>query len=253
MADQLKSPSNWNGHRAALVIAHPGHEVLVHGWMEQAHPLVFVLTSGVDDAIATTAKIVAQAGAQRSDMFGRCTDRGLRQAMMMGERDRFHAFVQELADVFLTESIDVVVGDAAEGLDPSHDLCRLLIDAAIELVEPIQPAIRNLEFSLRGTPARPGSYRQLVAGDAWVRKFTSCRSYAEPIVEVQKMLEDEGLDSLRVESLQAVTPWAIGRRHDVLYAGSPERPAGTVRFREHFLPVAGSLQRFVNGRLTPAA
>src|SRR5438034_752023 len=30
--------------RAALFIAHPGHELLVHGWLELVRPFVFVLT-----------------------------------------------------------------------------------------------------------------------------------------------------------------------------------------------------------------
>src|SRR5437868_1619892 len=29
--------------RAALVIAHPGHELLVHGWLELARPVIFIL------------------------------------------------------------------------------------------------------------------------------------------------------------------------------------------------------------------
>ena len=30
----------------ALVIGHPGHELLVHGWLEVARPIVFVFTDG---------------------------------------------------------------------------------------------------------------------------------------------------------------------------------------------------------------
>ena len=33
-------------HRAALVVAHPGHELRVHGWLEVARPVVCVSTDG---------------------------------------------------------------------------------------------------------------------------------------------------------------------------------------------------------------
>lgn len=39
-------PVSVPGARAGLMIAHPGHELLVHGWLEVAHPRVFVLTDG---------------------------------------------------------------------------------------------------------------------------------------------------------------------------------------------------------------
>ena len=32
--------------RAALVIAHPGHELCVYGWLETVRPRVFILTDG---------------------------------------------------------------------------------------------------------------------------------------------------------------------------------------------------------------
>lgn len=40
--------------RAALVVAHPGHELRVYGWLEQARPRVFVLTDGFDEVFRLT-------------------------------------------------------------------------------------------------------------------------------------------------------------------------------------------------------
>ena len=33
----------WQQRKAALIVAHPGHELRVHHWMELARPLVLVL------------------------------------------------------------------------------------------------------------------------------------------------------------------------------------------------------------------
>ena len=110
MDSSASASSTWDARRTALVVAHPGHELLVHGWLEQARPLVFVLTSGPGNGeapdIATTASIVQQAGARIGSYFGRCTSRGLHNAMLLGEKERFNAIARGgLADAFLNESI----------------------------------------------------------------------------------------------------------------------------------------------------
>src|ERR671917_288531 len=53
--------------KAALVVAHPGHELCVYGWLEQARPRVFVLTDGSGRSgiprLQSTTKILARHGA----------------------------------------------------------------------------------------------------------------------------------------------------------------------------------------------
>jgi hypothetical protein len=252
------SRSVWHGRRTALVISHPGHELLVHGWLEQARPTVFVLTSGKGAGdkqdIATTATIVQRAGARIGSFFGRASNRGLHHSLLLGEKERFNAIAQELADAFLSESIDFVAGDAAEGVDPAHDLCRLLIDTAVGIAAALRPNVKNYEFSLIGDiAARSSTLNQYVAGDAWVRKFTSCRSYAKPIEEIQRHIANDGLDSLRKECLRLATPWAIQHRRNVLYAHAENGRLPAIHFRDHFLPVAASMQRFVMRGHTRAA
>ena len=63
---------------ALLVVGHPGHELMVHGWLEAARPLVMVLTDGSGHAgvskYASTAALMARAGATPGPIFGRFTD-----------------------------------------------------------------------------------------------------------------------------------------------------------------------------------
>jgi hypothetical protein len=51
---------------AALVIAHPGHELRVHGWLEWARPTVFVLTDGSGQGshgrLASSARLIERSG-----------------------------------------------------------------------------------------------------------------------------------------------------------------------------------------------
>ena len=246
--------SIWEGQRAALVITHPGHELLVHGWLEKTRPLVFVLTSGNGSAIGTTAQIVQRAGARIGSIFGRCTDRGLRTALLMKEKHRFNSFAQELADAFVNESIDLVVGDSAEGFDPAHDLCRVIVDAAVGIAAQTRPEIKNFEFPLvGGLIARSTALKQRVEGEAWIRKFAHCRAYAEPIEEIQRRLANDGLDALREEHVRLATPWAIRNRRDVLYTRVEDGRIPAIQFSDHVLPVAGSVHRYVSGRHAWAA
>lgn len=64
--------------RAALVVAHPSHELLVHGWLQLNRPQVFVLTDGSgrsgSSRLSQTTRLLEQVGAQRGSIYGRLTD-----------------------------------------------------------------------------------------------------------------------------------------------------------------------------------
>lgn len=247
----------WEGRRTALVFAHPGHEVLVHRFLEEAKPLVFVLSEGVtvdeEPAIRTTSRIVRKAGGRIGGIFGRCTARGLQNALMMQEHERVFALVHELADHLITEEIDLVAGDAAEGFDPAHDLCRVLIDAAAAIAALTRPGLKNFELPLLGPRSNRGAVRLRVEGEAWQRKYSQCRAYAEPVEEVRLLIETQGIDALREEHLRLAMPWAIRHRRDVLYSSDSEGRIPAIRFREHILPFVQAMHRCVTGGLAAAA
>src|SRR5438874_11663728 len=62
-----------------LFIVHPCHELLVHGWVELAKPLVFVLTDGSgrtnQSRLKSTTEILNQTRVKRGRIYGRLTDR----------------------------------------------------------------------------------------------------------------------------------------------------------------------------------
>src|SRR5438552_2179679 len=77
------------GRRAALVIAHPGHELRVHAWVELAQPLAFVLTDGSghtgQSRLASTSRLLERTGAAPGGIYGRLTDRALYPAILGGD------------------------------------------------------------------------------------------------------------------------------------------------------------------------
>jgi hypothetical protein len=90
----VSSPLPWEGSRAALVVAHPGHELRVHHWLERARPLVLVLTDGSGHTehsrLQRTTALLERAGATPGRIYGRLSDRDLYRAILSG--DAVHEF-----------------------------------------------------------------------------------------------------------------------------------------------------------------
>ena len=174
-------PQDWMRHRAALIVTHPGHEVLLHGWLELAKPVVFVLTDGCDSdgfsAIGTTTRTLQNIGSKPGRVFGRCPEPRLLTALIQGDHERFIALAEELADALIGENVTFVVADPAEGHHPTHDLCRLLTDTAVTIAARHRPELRNYEYTLyqAGERRKAAGGRGLpIEGSAWQRKFTCC-------------------------------------------------------------------------------
>src|SRR5262245_66068555 len=88
--------------RAALIIAHPGHELRVHGWLERARPLVFVLTDGSGHTgrsrLASTSELLRGTGARPGGIYGRFADREVYAAILTRDVRRLTALADEPAD-----------------------------------------------------------------------------------------------------------------------------------------------------------
>lgn len=150
-------PLPHNYTRAALIVAHPSHELRLHGWLEQARPYVCVLTDGAgrsgEPRLSRTSEVLARTGATQGRIFGRLTDLEVYSAILNGDSDLFAGLVEELAQAFVHERIDYVVGDAAEGYSVAHDICRVMIGAAVELAETrLGHRVANFDFVVVGSP-----------------------------------------------------------------------------------------------------
>src|SRR5262245_8283766 len=125
---------------------------MVHGWLEAARPLVMVLTdgSGHTDAsrLPSTAALLTRAGATPGSIFGRFTDAELYRTLLDRRVSVFADLADELADEMCRYQIALVAGDDAEGFNPTHDVCRLIIDAAVSLARKRRRYVVNTAFAL---------------------------------------------------------------------------------------------------------
>src|SRR6188508_485703 len=141
----------------ALVVGHPGHELRAFRWMELTRPLVYVLTDGSGllgaTRIESTRAVLAAAGATAGPIFAPLTDRQLYDSLLAGDARRVVALAERLAETLSSAGVVTVAGDAAEGFNPTHDLCRALLDAAIaRCASAGARSIENLAFALDGRP-----------------------------------------------------------------------------------------------------
>src|ERR1043166_4767236 len=95
----LDISSSWEGLRAALVIAHPGHELRIHHWLRDTKPQVFVWADGSGHTdrsrLGRTTALLAAVGASEGPLFGRLTDRQLYRGILGPDGDIFAALSQE--------------------------------------------------------------------------------------------------------------------------------------------------------------
>ena len=252
-----------NSGAAALVVAHPGHELRVYHWLRLTQPLCFVLTDGSGGSgksrLDSTTRLLEQNGARMGCIYGRLTDREIYSAIIKGEVDLFIDLSEELIGELVREEIDCVVGDAIEGYNPAHDVCRFMINAAVEIAsrKRTQPLL-NFEVSLASQPAncaealigRP--IRIHLDEKDLSRKLEAAHGYPELAGDVDRILKREGIQAIQTEWLQPVANWAISTSQPEFpyyeLRGEKQVAAGyyeqVLRYREHVLPIARALRDY---------
>ncbi|HKO59899.1 MAG TPA: hypothetical protein VJV03_01955 [Pyrinomonadaceae bacterium] len=188
--------------KGALVVAHPGHELCVHHWLTLAKPVVFVLTDGSgrhgQPRLTSTTRIISEVGGRSGTWFGKHTDQTIYRALLDHDFALFQMLAMELAEALLAADVDYVLGDSLEGYNPTHDVCRLLINTAVELAnsECGRQRIRNFDFPIIG--ARQADAIALPLDELSFRRKTEVmRDYPE--------LRDEinfGLDGATLQKLE---------------------------------------------------
>jgi len=253
-----------NASRTSLLFcAHPGHELRVQGWLEREKPAVCYLTdgSGADGVsrLPRSLELIAHAGASFNDSFGTATDRDVYQALLQSDFAFFEERANRLTAIVADNGYTLVAGDAAEGYNPSHDVARMLINAAAARSGngPL-----NVAFPLVGDPQQPppgcGPASSIVEldGRALQEKIDRGRAYALDsggilVSEVDEAIERFGLDAFRVERLFSVNrapeSFAAFEHEKPFYESYGEKQVAqgkydyVIRWNEHVRPVAERL------------
>jgi len=226
--------------RAALVVAHPSHELRLHGWLERAKPYVCVLTDGGgrsgEPRLDRTTQVLSRAGASQGAIYGQLADLEVYSAILNGEAELFAGIVEELAQAFVSERIEYVVGDAAEGYNVTHDMCRVIIGAAVELAEQrYGHRVENFDFAVVGPPdecadeLRDDAIWLQLDDDAFDRKVKAALGYTPNLAnDVEEALAGapfRGVLRLSQDQLNAVVEAEVNKS---LGAGAHPQPSAGV-------------------------
>jgi hypothetical protein len=263
----------------ALVVGHPGHELRVFGWMCRSRPRVYVVTDGSGRShvsrLASTACLLDRAGAGRGEVFGVVSDAEVYRAILDGRTSLFLDILESLSTALVNNEIDCVAGDASEGFNPTHDLCRAMLNAAIVLAERATgKRIANYEFCLTEWEQNCVAPHDSRCVHLWLeeellnRKLEAAESYSELRDEVQKAVAQKGKEYFRTECLRKVpeVPAEQPSVHKPFYETWGERRVGeseyerVIRYREHVRPIitairgraAGLARATASGRVSPS-
>ncbi|MEO8383373.1 MAG: hypothetical protein ABI779_27200 [Acidobacteriota bacterium] len=251
-SDRLSAPS-------LLLVAHPGHELLLSGWVGDVKPFVCVLTDGSGHSsvsrLQLTADFLESAGVPRGPVFGRFNDRELYEAMLSGHVALFESLVEELAAFVSQHRIETVVTDAMEGFNPVHDLCRMLAGAASVL----ERAPRRYEYPVHAGPHGYDGMADAILRDLddaqLGQKIAASRAMAQAIPDIGEMLDRFGESAFRRESFRpiddwAATGWVAGEPPLYEQIGEARIAAGrydrVIRHTDHFLPLLAALRAMVS-------
>ncbi len=172
--------------------------MLVHGWLEQSRAEVMILTDGSGGGsvsrLGSSFRTIGDAGATLSRAWQQVSDDAVYRALLSGDGGFFCGFLDQLTDVLLDRRPAAVVGDASEGYNPSHDLCRALIDRAVARVRSLGLHVRNYAFPLISPPVLPEAGVDSIVlwldEPALARKISAARRYPELAGEFEAIMFD---------------------------------------------------------------
>ncbi len=177
--------------------------------MECVRPPVVFLTDGSgstsESRIEDSRALLARVGARPAETLRPLTDREAYAALMAADAAPFLNQVNWLADMLLTEGVEAVLVDAAEGYNPVHDVCHWIARAATARARQFGADIALFEVDLIAHPDPSEHGLRLVLDDqSFMRKLDAISCYAALQAEVQVAFGRYGRDAFRVEFLRRV-------------------------------------------------
>ena len=247
-------------NKAALVVAHPGHELKVFGWMCEYAPRVYILTDGSGGKVsrlASSEALLNVARATPGEIFGQLADADMYRAVAEQKIPTFLRLLNWLSSSLVENGIDFVAGDATEGFNPTHDLCRALVNAAVFMAQrSTGKTIANYEFCLTEWEQHCQEVHDehclhLRLEDSLLRKkLRAAGGYCELKTEVEQAIAAKGEEYFRVECLKQVVELFPSLSSDTkpYYETFGEKRVAegkyesVIRYQEHMLPILWAIR-----------
>lgn len=233
-----------------LILAHPGHELRIHHWLELTKPRVYLLTDGSGGRQTARTRysrdVVEAAGATPGAIFGDIPDAAWYEALLAGDGSFF-------VDVLTTISADLasaknvqIVSDAVDGYNPMHDLAYAYGQALTKLLKRMTK-VRG-QLCSAAVPNVAGGLELEIQLDqaARERKMAAVQAYTPLADEARRILERDpqcfDRENLISQNFDWNGPWApewelIGKQR--VAAGLYDN---CISYKDNVQPVALQLQ-----------
>lgn len=138
--------------KAALSISQAGHEVALHGFIELVKPYIFIMTDGsgknrgsrmpwmhkyfitvYPETVKDMYNIIVQGNLKGEDRYIKGWQ--VYNEILMKQVAFFAHYTGTIADGLVRRKIDYIVTEAIEGNDVLQDLCAIITEIAVKLVE----------------------------------------------------------------------------------------------------------------------
>ncbi len=193
-------------------------------------------------------------------IYGRFTDIDIYKAVLDSDFQVFTTLTEELTHELVKDRIAYVVGDAIEGYNPAHDVCRMVINAAVELARCRHGhEIANFDFLLVGDPSAGSESDQAIClrleANTHSEKLAAAAAYPELTMDVGQALGSFGAEAFHVEYLRPVDNSGLdaGLFDDPpFYEQYGEKRVSegyyshVLRHRQHMVPLSEALNSYVD-------
>lgn len=199
--------------KTLLFIGHPGHELLAYKFLSIYKPDVVFLTTGSgsdnQSRINQSINLVKSLGLNTYSPFTPFSDREIYDLILSNSTDSFLSTKLSLKEFIVEHKFEMIVGDALEGFNPSHDICRYLINSIIiELENEIK--IKNYDFfqdDVRKNKISLKKQEDIILEldkNELTKKMNACMNYPEIKSEVDKFVTQFGTDFFALEFFRKV-------------------------------------------------
>ncbi len=246
--------------QSLLVICHPSQELRVFGWMSEAQPDVCVLTDGSGSKgrprLEFCRLVLKEAKARPGLFFGQFTDIELYRRLVTHDHGFFITLAETLACHLEKSRVVRVVADNAEGFNPGQDVCRLVVDTAVQLATRRSGRqIENFGVTISGDPGleSANSLRVCLSAENLERKLSLALAYSGLEEEMAWILAKFGREAFAVEILNQVKQGLAITHRDPVYEayGTSRVGAGTygtvIRYADHMAPLLWALRVHLQG------
>ena len=237
------------GTSTALIIAHPGHELLLHRILETWRPIVFVLTDGSgghgDTRLDFSRRAIEATGSTVGEVFGPAPDRVWYEAVLRGDPRPFLEARDAIIASCRERGVARLIADPVEFFNPMHDLAAAVAGA---VARGLGGSIPVFDYSIEAARAEDPQDICIPLDEASLgRKLAAAWAYTPLAAEVGAYARSPALGLERLRAVDPAQEWperlerepfyeTFGRRR--LEEGAYDR---LITYSGHVRPIAAAL------------